>query len=491
MNMEKIISLILISVTTLTIGFSQECDCESNFYWVKNTFEENDAGFQYVIDQKGVPAYEVHNSEIYNKIKKVKSDDECMEIIYEWLKFFRSGHISISKIQNQNNNSQSVSISQSQTVIDWETVKIDQKEFEKYLSAKKEADLEGIWEIPSYVIGIKKFKDEYKGFIVTSDAENWRPFELKLRINADQKSGTFYMRDKSSVEFSKVVFIGKSYVQLGNNFNLRRISPEFETDKDTETYIKSVSSQRPYLEQLNPTTLLLRIPSFNSYQKHDIDSVILANKSKLENTENLIIDLRNNSGGSDRSYAEILPYIYTNPFRIVNTIFYSTRLNNQRMLDFYENYEKYGIPEEDREEYKKTYEMLNENLGQFVFLEGGLEGKIIRERKLDKILPYPENVGIIINSQNGSTTEQFLLAAKQSKKVKLFGTTTMGVLDFSNMYFVNSPCNEFRLGYALSKSLRIPDMTVDGKGIQPDYYIDKSIPAHKWINFVSETLNEE
>jgi C-terminal processing protease CtpA/Prc len=217
----------------------------------------------------------------------------------------------------------------------------------------------------------------------------------------------------------------------------------------------------------------------------------LANKSKLENTENLIIDLRNNSGGSDRSYAEILPYIYTNPFRIVNTIFYSTRLNNQRMLDFYENYEKYGIPEEDREEYKKTYEMLNENLGQFVFLEGGLEGKIIRERKLDKILPYPENVGIIINSQNGSTTEQFLLAAKQSKKVKLFGTTTMGVLDFSNMYFVNSPCNEFRLGYALSKSLRIPDMTVDGKGIQPDYYIDKSIPAHKWINFVSETLNEE
>jgi C-terminal processing protease CtpA/Prc len=113
------------------------------------------------------------------------------------------------------------------------------------------------------------------------------------------------------------------------------------------------------------------------------------------------------------------------------------------------------------------------------------------EEKLDEILPYPKNIGIIINNKNGSTAEQFLLAAKQSKKVKLFGTTTAGVLDISNMYFVESPCKEFKLGYSLSKSLRIPDMEIDGKGIQPDYYIDKSIPQYDWVNYVNEILNEK
>ncbi|MGY0034733.1 S41 family peptidase [Pedobacter sp. NJ-S-72] len=38
-----------------------------------------------------------------------------------------------------------------------------------------------------------------------------------------------------------------------------------------------------------------------------------------------------------------------------------------------------------------------------------------------KIIPYPSNVAIMINENNASTAEQFLLEAKQSKKVKLFG----------------------------------------------------------------------
>ena len=107
---------------------------------------------------------------------------------------------------------------------------------------------------------------------------------------------------------------------------------------------------------------------------------------------------------------------------------------------------------------------------------------------MDTIYKYPHSVGVIINGGNASTTEEFLLAARQSKKVKLFGTTTMGVLDISNMYFVKSPCDEFELGYCLSKSLRIPDMAIDRKGIQPDFYISKSVNEFEWIDFVVKTL---
>jgi C-terminal processing protease CtpA/Prc len=109
----------------------------------------------------------------------------------------------------------------------------------------------------------------------------------------------------------------------------------------------------------------------------------------------------------------------------------------------------------------------------------------------DTIYPNPKNVGIIINEGNASTAEQFLLSASQSKKVKLFGTTTAGVLDVSNMHFVDSPCKDLQLGYGLTITMRIPEMAVDDIGIQPDFYIDKSIPDYYWIDFVESILDRQ
>jgi len=91
---------------------------------------------------------------------------------------------------------------------------------------------------------------------------------------------------------------------------------------------------------------------------------------------------------------------------------------------------------------------------------------------------------------NGSTSEQFLLAARQSKKVKLFGTTTLGELDISNMYPISSPDQKYTLWYCTSKSLRIPENTIDNKGIAPDFFIDKSIPKKQWLSYIVGVLKD-
>lgn len=147
---------------------------------------------------------------------------------------------------------------------------------------------------------------------------------------------------------------------------------------------------------------------------------------------------------------------------------------------------EYGFDEAGKKWARSAYEKLEQQLGRFV----NFKENSVSMTTFDTIFPMPAKVAIIINRQNGSTDEQFLLAAKQSKKVKLFGTTTRGVLDVSNMYFVSSPCNEFQLGYALTRSMRIPDFTIDSKGIQPDFYIDRSVPPHEWIHFVNNILSE-
>ena len=337
--------------------YGQPCDCERNFEWLRKTFEENDAGFQHIIDKRGQAAYEIHNQQILERIRNATTLTECVSIMNEWTRFFRIGHIAVRQLINEPAIYQSV--------------------------------------------------------------------------------------------------------------------PEWQ---------QAISYLNPYLERLNETTLYLRIPSFVIGQKQAIDSVLAVNREKILTTKNLIIDLRDNDGGSDASFEKLLPFLYTNPIRTVGMEFLSTPYNNQLFLIAAEIPE---FGEEQREMFLNFYNTLEGRLGEFVLFE-----EEVAIMQLDTVYVFPKNVGIIINERVASTTEQFLLAAKQSKKVKLFGVTTLGALDISNMNHIISPCGRFALGYGISRSLRIPGMAIDDIGLQPDFFIDRTIPQDRWVEFVNDILNQ-
>src|SRR6185436_8067601 len=84
------------------ISYSQKCNCSSNFQWLKKTFEENDAGFKYHLSVKGLDFYNYHNKAIQEKINNVKTDNDCLPILQEWLQFFRKGHLYIRPAGNNN-----------------------------------------------------------------------------------------------------------------------------------------------------------------------------------------------------------------------------------------------------------------------------------------------------------------------------------------------------------------------------------------------------
>ena len=363
MTKRRQILLMLIAIATILFSCSHKektCSCESNFEWIKKTFEENDAGFQYIIDKKGQEVYNIHNQIILKKIKTAKTSKECAIILNEWLKFFRLGHIGVELISDSS-----------------ATQKSEQEE---------------------------------------------------LRID-----------------------------------NLLK----------------------PHLEELNKTTLYLCIPSFDLNKRQVIDSVLTANRNKILKTENLIIDLRNNTGGTTRSYQSLLPFLYTNPIRIMQVEYLSTPLNNQRFIDFAHS-TKDNFSEDERQNLKKYYDKLQNRLGEFVTLDD----EEVPTYRCDTVYKYPKNVGIIVNKYSASCAEGFLLAARQSKKVKTFGTATYGAWDILSINSVKSPCKEFELTYSLARSQYMPDMTIDDTGIQPDYFLDKTIPQDKWVEFVNNVLNK-
>ncbi|MBI1836015.1 MAG: peptidase S41 [Flavobacteriia bacterium] len=483
MNKQIIILTFLLNTYVLN---AQNCDCEANLNWVRQTFEQNDAGYTYALETKGKEAYQKHN-EIFNlSVKEINNTTECMQLLYQWLRFFREGHIAIRPIENSKNNLTKKE-NQKEIILETkgETITVDIQDFKHYIEAKKEIDYEGVWDLSPYIVGIKKIENTYVGFIITSEVENWKKGDVKFKITLEKNKihSIFHLRNRTTQESDEVKFFGQNYLQVGN-FMMKRISPKIQTEKYIEDYMQLIQAQKPFLEELNSTTLILRIPSFDRSQKEAIDRVISDNKNKILSTENLIIDLRNNGGGSDISFNEILPFIYTNPITCFGVEYFSTKLNNQRMLDFIHKSD-YGATDDEKKWAQIAYDTLEKHLGQFINLDSMKTSEIT----MDTVYTYPKNVGIIINDGNASTTEEFILAAKQSKKVKFFGTTTFGILDISNMYFVNSPCNEFELGYCLTKSLRIPKIKIDGIGLQPDFIIDESIPDYEWVNYVNRLLN--
>jgi len=76
----NIIIAILIFCSTLSYG--QDCNCVSNFEWLKNTFEKNDAGFQYVIDIKGKQDYLNHNTLYFQKVKTLSCQAHEVWVVY-------------------------------------------------------------------------------------------------------------------------------------------------------------------------------------------------------------------------------------------------------------------------------------------------------------------------------------------------------------------------------------------------------------------------
>ena len=370
--------VILAFQSSFLIG--QNCDCEQELKWVINTFENNDAGFQYVIDRKGVKDYTRFNENMIEKSKQNNDIRGCQKVIDEWLEYFRKGHLFISTFNN------------------------------------------------------KKWQQEMLPYFMPA---GYQPIKL--------------IEDKT------------------------------QSKQDT-TAQKNDAIDYPYIENLSDSTLYLYIPSFEIQYKTAIDSVLAANDALIKKTPNLIIDIRNSGGGSDASFQKIIPYLYTNPIRNIGQEVRATELNRKG----YEGYLKMMKANNNKEQASIVKEIaleIDQNMGNFFTPKSSPAISI--DSSYTK-LPFPRKVGIIIKETNGSADEEFLLLAKQSSKVKLFGTSTFGSLDISNVSFAFSPSGAFVLGYAMTKSYRIPDFCIDGIGLQPDYFIDRTVTD--WVQFTKNIL---
>jgi C-terminal processing protease CtpA/Prc len=66
------------------------------------------------------------------------------------------------------------------------------------------------------------------------------------------------------------------------------------------------------------------------------------------------------------------------------------------------------------------------NYGKFF----NTSGKAIDTITLEKTLPFPKKIGILINKNTVSSGELFTIIARQSDKVIVFGENSGGMMDY-------------------------------------------------------------
>lgn len=486
MNFIKFFLINCLLIFFCNLAICQESDYLKDFDWMVKTFEDNDAGYKYYLTKIGVDEYSNHVSTYRERIKKASSNEECISIMNGWLGRFRKGHIGVSQ---KKSSILSVANDDSIRAIfkDEKRIKLKMDDFYKYLRSNKIHPIEGIWEYGQYQIGIirsKKNSNQFDGIIIKADSVYWLPGQRKVELSVLNDStfdATFYMKDHSPKK-TKVKWFGDSYGLISmSDFLWIKKYPEIAHSTHDSILYDSGNSEVPFLRRISKKSLYLRIPSFKLEQKDAIDSLLARNDSLIKSTDNLIIDIRWGTGGSDYSHYGLIPYYYTQPIRTMGLVYRATEANARE----YERFANIHTDSTRAQNCREIAKKMRDNIGGYYD-----PGNRVWVTDEFKSLKYPLRIAIICNSFNGSADEQFLFMARQSYKVKIFGRPTLGVYDFSNVNAIDFPDGKFVLYLAMTASNRYPDYIIDNVGIQPDYYIDDTIDESDWIDYVKSVIED-
>jgi len=464
----KHILLLLLTILISNITFAQtNYSCKEALEKLIKLIEKDYPGFNEKTKDK--IAYEYFKKSLIEKSKST-TDKDCLLLLKEYTSFFRDSHIFFIDASNS-----------------LKALKVDKKEVVKNIRVSlnkilvSKDTLEGIWKNEDFKIGMVKEKNNsYKGFIISSNDKYWQPNDVLFTLDNKKNlkyfnndltffDDTYALIDQTTLRFTKL----RSYFIKDN-------SDGFSSDIIRDKINKLEGF---YVEKLTKKTTLIKLKSFDYPFVEKIEKLITDNKKLIENTENLIIDLRDNGGGTTTAYSPLLPYIMTGKARSLNIEFLVTDF----LISGIENYLK-KLPNNEKnkqkiQELNKNVAFYKQNMGKFVL---NPDEKRVEEYSFDAIERSPKQVIFLTNKKVGSSAEALLLLAKQSKKVKVMGTPTFGVLDYASARITNYDCGGNTLVLPTYRSLRLPDYPIDNIGVQPDIYLDDSV--ENWVKYAIQYL---
>ncbi|WP_449354915.1 S41 family peptidase [Virgibacillus natechei] len=275
-----------------------------------------------------------------------------------------------------------------------------------------------------------------------------------------------------------------------------RRSKKVLVERDGDHFELSLANYEPLpyqgthiFKQLDPITAYIKLTDFA--EEAPIQRLIHDNREALEQSENLIIDVRVNLGGNDAFYFPLLHFLFDQdipfPDLFANDEVMYTNYTNRNCRLYIQEMKEYLNQELD----DSTKDMIKGEIDLFEQNHG--KGLVEVPEDTDFMInghANPAHIFVLSDYYCGSLGDTFVSNAKKSPKVTVVGRPTMGIMDYFNVVTVDYGDYEFI--YGISKMHQ--NYSINGQGIEPHIYIPWT-PAHlkedKDLAYVLEKIQND
>lgn len=275
--------------------------------------------------------------------------------------------------------------------------------------------------------------------------KEWKKFDRKMNDVSTK------VQDDLEMVFAFFYYAGKlpiSHYMLMRPFgdDESKQSNNFEVEKNTSGNYR----QRVFLEEKGSDTGYLKITSFDG-SALEMDSVfdVIAKK----NYKNLIVDLRNNPGGSVDAGMSFATHV-------ADTTFYGGVFLTQKY--FNNNDELPTVPEYESFPHftESNYDMLMHG----IHTTEGLCLKVIPQEPV-----YSGKLYILINGNTGSTCEPLVYGFKQRNRAIIVGKPTAGAMLAAEMFELSAG---FKIFLPTADYYSFDGKRLDKIGVEPNVDVD-------------------
>lgn len=460
-----------------------DCGCHETLNQLINKVESNYAGYYIEIRGKRDSEYRQHVKSYRERARRTLPD-KCILILRDFIRFFRDGHLFVQ--ENPKLSDEDVAYLTKNA----EQTGRSEAGIRRYLdaNAKRLDPIEGIWynrdgQRFGIVRDYKPGRRDFTAIMLSEGVERWQPGQVKAefkKLSDGSYTVVFYNGRHFPLHPDVYSRGSRGGAVIRRNGLLLHIAPTtwgkaYPLKPDEQNLIDPIDPRRPMIRTFDESTVIVIVPSHSPEYAPLLREFVEKYRERILKSENLIIDIRGDEGGSTGTTGALMPFLVT-PSKRPGRYWVGDEtmiLSSPDNIRYFKKIESEGwLP-------KNLVERLQTNVGKLITLaDSGTEEDTPDESDVTAT-PFPRNVAILLDDGVVSAGEAFLIQAMKYKKVTLFGENSGGVIDYQStsvMSLAGCPSLGIYFGYPMfAASNRLPLGGVNAKGIPPDVRIGRNV----------------